>query len=30
MKRKNMTPEQIKQKRSEIAFIKQLNQREVR
>ena len=30
MKRKNMTPEQIKQKREEIKFIKQLNNREVK
>ena len=30
MKRKQMTPEQIKQKREEIAFIKLLNQREVK
>ncbi len=30
MKRKDMTPEQIKQKREEIAFIRQLNKREAK
>ena len=30
MKRKNMTPEQIKQKREEIKFIRELNKREAK
>ena len=30
MKRKNMTPGQIKQKREEIKFIRELNKREAK